>query len=60
VFEILVESDKAQKKNINEINNEIKSHNDIWPDVNLEIRDYRYDCRIKEDVPSKQDIRVIQ
>jgi len=34
VFEIPVESDKARNKFINEINDEVKSHNDSWPSIN--------------------------
>jgi len=39
VFEIPVESDKARKKFINEVNNEVKPLNDIWPDLNFQTTD---------------------
>jgi hypothetical protein len=55
MLKIPVESNKAQKKIINEINDEVKLHNDIWPDINF-LTDNRFDCHVKEDVPSKQDI----
>jgi hypothetical protein len=54
VFEIPVESEKAQKKFINEIN-EVILHNDIWPDINLQTTGDTLD-RYRKDVPSKQDI----
>jgi hypothetical protein len=56
VFEILVESKKPRKKFVNEINDEIKSHNDIWPDINLQTKDDTFDHYLKEDVSSVQDI----
>jgi hypothetical protein len=56
VFEIPVESEKARKKFINEINYEVKLHNDIWPDINLQTTDDTLDRYLMEDVPSEQDI----
>jgi len=56
VFEIPVESDKARNKFINEINDEVKSHNDSWPTINSQKTDNRINCYLKEDVPSEQDI----
>ena len=56
MFEIPVESDKAGKKFINEINEEVKSHNDSWPSINLQTTDNRINCYLKEDVPSEQGI----
>jgi len=56
VFEIQVESEKAQKEFINEINDEVKSHNDILPDIQLQKTDDTLDRYLKEDVPSEQDI----
>jgi len=56
VFEIPVESEKARKKFINEINDEVILHNDIWPDMNLQKSDDIVDRYRKEDVPSEQDI----
>jgi len=58
VFEILVESKKARKKFINESNDEVKSYDDIWPDINLQTTD-TFDHYLKEDVPSEQDIVCI-
>ena len=34
-FEIAVESEKARKKFVNEINDKVKSRNDIWPHINF-------------------------
>jgi hypothetical protein len=59
VFEIPVESEKARKKIRNEINDEVKLHNDIWPDINLQTADDTLDRYLKEDVPSEQDIVCI-
>lgn len=56
MFKIPVASKKAIKKFINEINDEVKSHNDIWPDINLRTTDNTLDHHLKEDVPSEQDI----
>jgi len=56
VFEIPVEPEKARKKIINEINDEVILHNDIWPDINLQTADDTLDRYRKEDVPSEQDI----
>ena len=56
MFEIQVESEKAQKEFINEINDEVKSHNDILPDIQLQKTDDTLDRYLKEDVPSEQDI----
>ena len=55
MFEIPVESEKAQKKFINEINDEVKLHNDIWPGINLQTTDDTFNYYLKEDVPSEQD-----
>jgi hypothetical protein len=56
VFEIPVESEKAQEKFINEINDKVTLHNDIWPDINLQTTDDTFDRYLKEDVPSEQDL----
>jgi hypothetical protein len=56
VFEIPVESEKAQKKCINEMNDEVKLYNDIWPDIKLQTTDDTFDYYLKENVPSEQDI----
>jgi len=53
--EIPVESEKARKKIIDEINDD-KLHNDICPDVKLQTTDDTLDRYLKEDVPSEQDI----
>jgi len=45
------ESEKARKKFINEISGEVKSHNDILPDINLQTTDDTLDRYLKEDVP---------
>ena len=55
MFEIPVESEKAQKKFINEINDGVQLHKDIWPDINLQIDD-TLDRYLREDIPSEQDI----
>ena len=56
MFQIPVEPEKARKKIINEINDEVILHNDIWPDINLQTTDDTLDRYRKEDVPSEQDI----
>jgi len=56
VFEIPVESEKARKKFVNEINDEVKLHNNNWPDINLQTIDDTLDRYIREDIPSEQDI----
>jgi hypothetical protein len=56
VFEIPVESEKARKKFINEMNDEIKLHNDVWRDINLQTTDDTLDGYLKEDVSSEQDL----
>jgi hypothetical protein len=56
VFEIPVESEKAREKFINEINDKVTLHNDIWPDINLKTTDDTLDRYLKEDVPSEQDL----
>jgi hypothetical protein len=55
VFEIPAESEKARKKFINEINEEVKLYNDIWPDIKLQTTDDTFDFYLKEYVPSEQD-----
>jgi hypothetical protein len=40
---------------MNEINDEVKLHTDIWPDINLRKTDNTFDCYLKENVPSEQD-----
>jgi hypothetical protein len=59
VLKILVESKKARKKFINEINDEVNSHNDIRPDINLRTTDNTLDHYLNEDVPSEQDIACL-
>jgi hypothetical protein len=54
VFELPVESEKARKKFINEINNKVNIHNDVWPDINLQTKDNTLDPYLKEDVSSEQ------
>jgi hypothetical protein len=56
VFEILVESENARKKFVNEITDEVKLRNYIWPDMNLRTIEDTLDRYLKEDVPSEQDI----
>jgi hypothetical protein len=56
VFEIPVESEKAQNQSISEINDAVKLHNDIWPDIKLQTTDDILSRYLKEDVPSEQDI----
>ena len=56
VFEIPVESEKDRKKFINEMNDEINLHNDVWPDINLQTTDETLDRYIKEGVSSEQDL----
>jgi hypothetical protein len=56
VFEIPVESKKDQKKFINEMNDEVKLYNDIWPDIKLQTTDDTFNYYLKEDVRSEQDI----
>jgi len=51
-----VKSKKARKKFIIEINDEVKSHNNIWSDINLQTTDDTFDNYLKEDEPSEQDI----
>ena len=41
---------------MNEIHDEVKLRNDIWPDINLPTVDDTLDRHLKEDVPSEQDI----
>jgi DNA-directed RNA polymerase subunit L len=57
-FEIPVESEseKARKKLINEVTDEVKPLNNSWPDLNLQTADDTLDRHLKEDVPSEQDI----
>ena len=47
---------KVRKKFINEINDDVKSDNNIWPDIDLQTTDNTFDHYLKEDVPSEQDI----
>ena len=56
MFKIPVKSDKARKIFINKVKDEVKLHNDIWPDINLQTADDTLDRYLKEDVPSEQDI----
>ena len=56
MFEIPVESDKARKKFINEVKDEVKLHNNIWPDINFQTVDDTLDRYLKEDIPSEWDI----
>ena len=56
MFEIPVESEKARTKFVNEINDEVKLHNNNWPDINLQTIDYTTDRYLREDIPSEQDI----
>ena len=56
MLEIPVESEKAHKKCTNEINDELKLHKDIWPDINFQITDDTLGRYLREDVPSEQDI----
>jgi hypothetical protein len=55
VFETPVESVKARKKFISEINDEVISYNDIWPHINLQTTDDTLDLYLKEDVFSERD-----
>jgi hypothetical protein len=53
---MLVESEMARKKFINVLDDEMKLHNDIWPDRNLQTTNDTFERYLKEDVPSEQDI----
>jgi hypothetical protein len=56
VFTIPGEPDKAQKQDIDQIDEEIKSHNYIWPNINLGMTGYGHSCQAEEEGPSEQDI----
>jgi hypothetical protein len=56
VFKNSLESDRGRSSIIDEINGEIKSHNELWPDVWLRTTEHLNSCYLNEDVPSEQDI----
>jgi hypothetical protein len=41
---------------MNEINDEVKLHNDVWPDINFQTTDDTLDFYLKEAITSEQDL----
>ena len=58
MFEISAESDKVRKKFINEVDDEVKQINDIWPNINLQTTDNKFECYLKEDYPQNRTLFV--
>jgi hypothetical protein len=56
VFKDGVESDRARNKNINEINNEMYTENELWPTIWLQTSEDVNGCYLNVVMPSEQDV----